>query len=104
MTDVHSKVAADPQNPFYQAIAGHLDEVFTDIPVSDITWLDVCMKMEQVLDAPTATHVVFPSSAALDAVRTNILTDFSFAKVVLKDTSVVCIDSADAAYIKTKYL
>lgn len=103
MTEVHSKINSDPSNPFYQAIKGHLIDAFGDA-AEDATWLDVCVKMEDVLKSPNSVHVVFPTSTELDAVRTDILTDFSFTKVVLKDNSVVCTDPADAAYIKTKYL
>lgn len=106
MESVHSKVSADPNNPYYLAIKGHLPEVFETkgVAVEDVTWLDVCLCMENVLKSPTAVTVTFPNTIALDAIRTDILTEFSFTKVVLKETSVVCIDPADAAFIKTKYL
>lgn len=106
MESVHNKVSADPNNPYYLAIKSHLAEAFgsSGIAIEDVTWLDVCLCMENVLKSTTATVVMFPSINALDAVRNEILTDFSFTKVVLKENSIVCVDPADATFIKTKYL
>lgn len=106
MEDVMSKVSADPANPFYVAIQPHLEEAFKNLPGghTNATWLDVCLCMEEVLKSPDAVTVSFKSSDELDKIRANILSDFSFTKVVLKESSVVCIDPSDAAFIKSKYL
>lgn len=106
MENVLSRVNADPNNPYYLAIKGHLQDAFgaRETPLDEVTWLDVCTCLEAVLKSPNAATVTFPSSSALDSFRMEILSEFSFTKVVLKESSVVCIDPADAAYIKTKYI
>lgn len=104
--DITSSIAADPDNPYYIAISNHISEVFEPrgIDPATVTWLDVVLIMTEVKNSPSKTVVQFPSSSVLDKVRHNILSEFSFAKVYLTDSAVVCIDPADAAFIMTKYL
>ena len=104
--DINSLISADPENSYYVAIANHVDEVFVPrgIDPATVTWLDVVLIMSEIKNSNNKTVVQFSSSAELDKIRQAILSEFSFAKVYLTDREVVCIDPADAAFIKTKYL